>query len=165
MKRLLIVVDMQHDFVDGALGSEAAQAIVPAVAALAAAADEVVYTQDSHAENYPETHEGRFLPVPHCIRQTTGWEILPQVWRSGARVFEKYTFGSIALAEYAKQFDEITLCGVCTDICVVSNALLIRSFACEASVRVIASACAGTSPAAHRAALEVMRSCHIEIAD
>ena len=163
IKRLLIVVDMQRDFVDGALGSAAAQAIVPAVGALVSGADEVVYTQDTHGGDYLETHEGKLLPVPHCIRGTAGWEILPQLFRRGARVFEKGTFGSVPLAEYAAGYGEITLCGVCTDICVVSNALLIRAFAPEAGVRVAASACAGTSPEAHQAALLTMKSCQIEI--
>lgn len=163
IRRLLVVVDMQRDFVDGALGSEAARKIVPAVQALVAEADEVVYTQDTHEENYLDTHEGKFLPVPHCIRGTEGHEILPEVFRAGARVFEKSTFGSASLAGYAVRYDEITLCGVCTDICVVSNALLIRAFAPEAGVRVAASACAGTSPEAHQAALLTMKSCQIEI--
>ena len=163
IKRLLIVVDMQRDFVDGALGSAAAQAIVPVVGALVSGADEVVYTQDTHGGDYLETHEGKLLPVPHCIRGTAGWEILPQLFRRGARVFEKGTFGSVPLAEYAAGYGEITLCGVCTDICVVSNALLIRAFAPEASVRVVAGACAGTSPEAHQAALLTMKSCQIEI--
>ena len=163
IKRLLVVVDMQRDFVDGALGSEAARKIVPAVQALVAEADEVVYTQDTHEENYLDTHEGKFLPVPHCIRGTEGHEILPEVFRAGARVFEKGTFGSVSLAEYAAGYGEITLCGVCTDICVASNALLIRAFAPEAGVRVAASACAGTSPEAHQAALLTMKSCQIEI--
>ncbi len=163
VKRLLVVVDMQHDFVDGALGSEAAQAAVPAVKALVAQAEEVVYTQDTHGEDYLDTHEGKLLPVPHCIRGSAGWEILPGLYRSGARIFEKNTFGSLALAEYAAAFDEITLCGVCTDICVVSNALLIRAFAPEARVRVVSAACAGTSPEAHEAALLTMKSCQIEI--
>lgn len=163
IKRLLIVVDMQRDFVDGALGFAAAQAIVPAVGALVSGADEVVYTQDTHGGDYLETHEGKLLPVPHCIRGTAGWEILPQLFRRGARVFEKGTFGSVPLAEYSAGYGEITLCGVCTDICVVSNALLIRAFAPEASVCVVAGACAGTSPEAHQAALLTMKSCQIEI--
>ena len=163
MRRLLIVVDMQRDFVNGALGTKEAQEIVPAVRSLVAAAEEVVYTQDTHGEDYLETHEGRCLPVPHCIRGTAGWEILPEVYRSGARIFEKGTFGSVSLAEYAAAFDEISLCGVCTDICVVSNALLLRAFAPEAGVRVAASACAGTSSEAHQAALLTMKSCQIEI--
>ena len=163
LKRLLVVVDMQRDFIDGAMGSDAAQAIVPRVEALVAEAEEVVYTQDTHGADYAETREGRLLPVPHCIRGTAGWEILPSLFRAGARIFAKQTFGSVPLAEYAKGYDEIVLCGVCTDICVVSNALLIRAFAPEANVRVVASACAGTSPAAHEAALLVLRSCQVEI--
>ena len=163
IKRLLVAVDLQRDFIDGALGSEAAQAIVPAAKRLIDGADEVVYTQDTHGKDYRGTREGKLLPVPHCIRGTAGWEILPELFRAGSRVFEKNTFGSVALAEYVAEFDEVTLIGVCTDICVVSNALLIRAFAPEADVRVVAAACAGTSPAAHEAALLTMRSCQIEI--
>ena len=163
IKRLLVVVDMQHDFVDGALGSQEARAAVPRVQALVAAAEEVVYTRDTHQSDYLDTHEGKHLPVPHCIEGTHGWEILPAVYRAGARVFDKGTFGSLPLAVYAAAFDEIVLCGVCTDICVVSNALLIRAAAPEAEIRVVAAACAGTSCAAHEAALATMQSCQIEI--
>ena len=163
IKRLLVVVDMQHDFVDGALGSQEARAAVPRVQALVAAAEEVVYTRDTHQSDYLDTHEGKHLPVPHCIEGTHGWEILPAVYRAGARVFDKGTFGSLPLAAYAAAFDEIVLCGVCTDICVVSNALLIRAAAPEAEIRVVAAACAGTSCAAHEAALATMQSCQIEI--
>lgn len=167
LKRLLVVVDMQHDFVDGALGSPAAEAIVPAVKALiddeSADGGTIVYTQDTHDASYASTQEGRRLPVPHCVRGTRGWHIVPQLVRSGARVFEKGTFADLALARYAAQFDRITICGVCTDICVVSNALLIKAFAPEAEVCVAAGACAGSSPEAHAAALVTMRSCQIDI--
>ena len=101
VKRLLVAVDMQYDFVDGALGTREAEKIVPAVAALVRAADEAVYTQDTHGADYLETHEGKLLPVPHCIRGTRGREIVPEVFRAGARVFEKGTFGRIELARYA----------------------------------------------------------------
>ena len=163
MRRLLIVVDMQRDFVNGALGTKEAQEIVPAVQALVARAEEVVYTQDTHGEDYLETHEGRCLPVPHCIRGTAGWEILPAVYRSGARIFEKGTFGSVSLAEYAAAFDEISLCGVCTDICVISNALLVKAFFPELPVSVTASLCAGVSPQSHENALEAMKMCQIAV--
>ena len=165
LRRLLVVVDMQHDFVDGALGTPEAVRILPAVRTLVEEwRGDVAYTQDTHGADYAATQEGKFLPVPHCIQGTYGWEIVPEL-RTGksARIFEKGTFGSVALAEYAKEYDEVALCGVCTDICVVSNALLIRAFAPEASVCVVAGACAGTSPEAHQAALLTMKSCQIEI--
>ena len=165
LKRLLVVVDMQHDFVDGALGAPEAVRILPVVRTLAEQwHGDVAYTQDTHGADYAATQEGKFLPVPHCIRGTRGWEIVPEV-RTGksARIFEKGTFGSVALAEYAKEYDEVALCGVCTDICVVSNALLIKAFSPEARVMVAGRACAGVTPAAHAAALRTMESCQVEI--
>ena len=165
--RLLIVVDMQRDFVDGALGTPEARAIVPAVVRLLeqerAAGSAVAFTLDTHGADYLSTQEGRRLPVPHCIRGTDGWELLPELRVSGARLFEKGTFGSIALAEYARSFGEVVLCGVCTDICVVSNALLIKAFSPEARVCVVKDACAGVTPAVHEAALRTMESCQVEI--
>ena len=164
LRRLLVVVDMQHDFVDGALGTPEAVRILPAVRTLVEEwRGDVAYTQDTHGVDYAATQEGKFLPVPHCIQGTYGWEIVPEL-RTGksARIFEKGTFGSVALAEYAKEYDEVALCGVCTDICVVSNALLIKAFSPEAAIYCVADACAGTSPAAHEAALATMRSCQVQ---
>ena len=165
MKELLVVVDMQTDFVNGALGTKEAEEAVPAVEKLVKAAERVVYTQDTHGENYFETQEGRKLPVAHCIRGTKGWEILPSLYKAGSRVFEKGAFGSVELAEYVRKekFTKITLCGVCTDICVVSNALLIKAFVPEAEVCVVANACAGVTKEKHAAALATMQSCQIEI--
>lgn len=165
MKKLLVVVDMQRDFVTGALGTPEARAIVPRVKQLAESAEEVVYTADTHSENYLKTREGRFLPVPHCIAGTAGHEILPELYRPGAKVFEKPAFGSLDLMDYVKEggYTDVTLCGVCTDICVVSNALLIKAALPEADVRVVASACAGVSPEKHAAALLTMASCQILI--
>lgn len=164
VRRLLVVVDMQHDFVDGALGTPEAVRILPAAAALIAGwRGEVVYTLDTHGADYLSTQEGRLLPVPHCIKGTRGHSLVPGIGREGARTFEKGTFGSIALAEYARQFDEIAFCGLCTDICVISNALLVKAFAPEAALFVAADACAGTTPAAHEAALAAMRSCQVRV--
>ena len=165
MKELLVVVDMQEDFVSGALGSEEAVAAVACVRSLVEKANCVVYTKDTHEENYLSTQEGRNLPVPHCIRGTKGWGILPFLYKEGSHVFEKGTFGSLALAEYAKKegFERITLCGVCTDICVVSNALLLKAFLPEAEICVVKDACAGVTPEAHAAALKTMQSCQIKI--
>ncbi len=167
VKRLLVVVDMQNDFVTGALGTKEAQAALPAVrrllAAERAAGSAVAFTLDTHGEDYLSTQEGQKLPVPHCVRGTNGWELVPELSFAGARVFEKGTFGSVALAEYARAFGEVLLCGVCTDICVISNALLIKAFSPEARVMVARDACAGVTPALHEAALAAMRSCQVEI--
>lgn len=169
MKKLLIAVDMQNDFVHGALGSGCAKEIVSRVAALIEQekekGTEIVFTKDTHGEDYPATQEGRLLPVLHCVKGSRGWETIPELvpYAADARVFEKGAFGSVELAEYVREngFEQITLCGVCTDICVISNALLIKAFCPEAIVRVISSACAGTSEENHRAALTAMWSCQI----
>ncbi len=169
MKKLLVIVDMQRDFVSGSLGTEEALAILPAVRALIFAAreagEEVVFTQDTHGEDYLSTQEGQRLPVPHCIKGREGHKIMPELAVQGARIFEKNTFGSVALAQYAAagNYDEICLAGLCTDICVVSNALLVKAFCPNARVKVVAEGCAGTTPAAHKAALDTMRSCQVDI--
>ncbi len=169
MKELLVVVDMQADFVTGPLGTPEAEKLLPALLALLEGARErgaeCVFTQDTHEADYLTTQEGMLLPVPHCIHNTAGWELLPGLRREGERVFEKPTFGSVALAQYAEQggYDRVILCGVCTDICVVSNALLLKAFCPEAEICVAAGACAGTSPAAHDAALATMRSCQVVV--
>ncbi len=169
MKKLLVVVDMQNDFVSGSLASPEAEKVVPAVKKLIlrkrAEGATVVFTKDTHGENYINTREGRLLPVPHTMKGTAGWEIVPELLSEATEIFEKGTFGSLNLAEYARDwgFEEITLCGVCTDICVASNAVLLRAYCPESDVRVVAAACAGTSPANHEAALQTMRSCQIII--
>ena len=174
---LLIVVDMQNDFVTGALGTAEAQAIVPHVNAKIAAADAVVYTLDTHGEDYLATQEGKRLPVPHCIRNTPGWALEPEIAQTctrGMMSFEKPTFGSTALCEYvctlaaekgavAGKGFHVELCGVCTDICVVSNALLIKAALPEADLTVNGALCAGVTPQKHEAALETMRSCQVEV--
>lgn len=165
MKQLLVVIDMQRDFVTGVLGSEEARAAAREAEKLVKEADEVVYTADTHGENYLNTREGRFLPVPHCVAGTEGHEILPELFRMGSKVFEKGAFGSFALAEYVKSggYDKIVFCGVCTDICVVSNVLLVKAAVPEADVEVVASACAGVTKEKHEAALETMRSCQVVV--
>ena len=174
---LLIVIDMQNDFVTGALGTAEARAIVPHVNAKIAAADAVVYTLDTHGEDYLATQEGKRLPVPHCIRNTPGWALEPEIAQTCARgmmSFEKPTFGSTALCEYvctlaaekgavAGKGFHVELCGVCTDICVVSNALLIKAALPEADLTVNGALCAGVTPQKHEAALETMRSCQVEV--
>ncbi|MCR5595541.1 MAG: cysteine hydrolase [Lachnospiraceae bacterium] len=174
MDKILVVVDMQNDFVTGSLGSSEAQAIVPDVVKKIENFDgTVVFTRDTHGENYMETQEGRNLPVVHCIEGTEGWQIIHELKHlsEGKRIFDKYTFGSVELAEYIRQKAEaangdlsVELIGVCTDICVVSNALLIKAFSKEIPVSVDPKCCAGVTVDAHEAALATMKSCQIQIA-
>lgn len=181
--KLLIVIDMQNDFVTGALGSPEAQAIAERVAericAAAREGEQVIFTQDTHGADYAATHEGRLLPVAHCLRGSEGWRLAPAIEAAraqcpGARTVEKATFGSVELAhslaaEAASaglsggRGVDIELCGLCTDICVVSNALLLRAALPEAELSVRAELCAGVTPAKHEAALEVMRSCQVQV--
>ena len=177
MKRLLIVVDMQNDFIDGSLGTGEAKEIVPNVIrkikAYKEQGDDVVFTMDTHFEDYLETLEGKNLPVVHCVKGTKGWELVPELEelrkQRKAKVYQKSCFGSIRLAEDLKaayeegQLDGVELAGLCTDICVVSNALLIKAFLPEIPVIVDAGCCAGVTVEKHMAALEVMRSCQVII--
>ena len=181
MTDILIVVDMQRDFVSGCLGSAEARAIVPAVCARIRRAREegtqVVFTLDTHEPDYMDTREGRFLPVPHCIRGTEGWALEPDVAKECVRgmiSFEKPTFGSTALMHHVaaaaaeKGFVNgkgltVELCGVCTDICVVSNAMLIKAALPEADLVVDSALCAGVTVPKHEAALETMRSCQVTV--
>ena len=168
MKELLIVIDMQNDFVFGALGTKEAQAILPAVQETIAAAranhTEIVFTRDTHTEEYLSTQEGKHLPVPHCIQGTDGWQIVAGL-SQGERVFDKGTFGSEELAAYVKAggYTAVTLIGVCTDICVISNALLIKAAVPELAMFVVKACCAGVTPATHEAALITMASCQVAI--
>lgn len=170
----LVVIDMQKDFVDGALGTPEAQAIVEGVAARARDFEgTVVFTRDTHEPNYLETQEGRNLPVTHCVRDTPGWQLVPELEEvrrtRDAMVFDKPTFCSVALVWWLAQqndekpIDSIEVIGLCTDICVVSNALLIKAHFPEIPVRCEAALCAGVTPAAHDAALSTMRSCQVEV--
>ena len=175
MKRLLVVVDMQRDFIDGSLGTKEAQEIVPNVAEKIKeyqnAGDQVVFTFDTHYENYLETQEGKRLPVKHCIKGTEGWELDKALQDFQGIHCEKNSFGSDNLASIIRHLYSIhhnkgfyvELIGVCTDICVVSNALLIKSIEPEVRIVVDASCCAGTTPEKHKAALEVMKSCQIDV--
>ena len=173
MKKFLIVVDMQKDFVDGALGSAEAVAIVPAVVKKIEGFDgEIFATLDTHFENYMDTNEGKNLPVPHCIKGTDGWmldkAVAAALDKKGYTAVEKLTFGSVdlpALIKNAAGDDDFTveLIGLCTDICVVSNALLLKASFPEIAIDVDAACCAGVTPAKHEAALETMRSCQINI--
>ncbi len=172
MRKILLVIDMQNDFVDGALGTPEAAAIVDRAAAEIAVypAGDVIATRDTHEMDYLKTQEGRNLPVPHCIRGTPGWELHPKIAAAlkGAVLVDKPSFGSVKLAEMLAELArlddlDITLLGLCTDICVISNALLIKAFLPETPVRVLADCCAGVTPESHRAALDTMRMCQIQI--
>ncbi len=172
MRNVLVVIDMQNDFIDGALGTSEAVAIVPRVVEKIKAYEpqNIYLTRDTHYENYMETQEGRNLPVEHCIKDTHGWQLRAEIAEAaqGATIVDKPTFGSVELAgklmvERAQEGLEIELVGLCTDICVVSNALLFKAAMPEAPIKVDASCCAGVTPEKHRAALETMRSCQIEV--
>ncbi len=166
--KLLVVIDMQNDFIDGALGSAEAVEIVPDVCEKIKEFDgEVVFTMDTHTQLYLETQEGRKLPVPHCIKGTDGWELNSDVkaLSEGHRIFEKPAFGSIELANYIADGDYkyVEIIGLCTDICVILNALLIKTFVPETPVIVDSFCCAGVTPEGHAEAIDTMRSCQIEI--
>lgn len=169
MSKLLIVIDMQNDFIDGSLGSPQAQAIVPTVAAKVDEyrenGDEFIFTHDTHYENYLETQEGKNLPVKHCIDGTHGWEITDKIYSRLAVFHDKHTFGSIELVECVKDMDvsEVELVGLCTDICVVSNALILKAGLPEMKITVDASCCAGITEESHNAALLTMKMCQVNV--
>lgn len=172
MRKILLVIDMQNDFIDGALGTPEAVSIVDRVVdeIRKYPAADIIATRDTHGENYMETQEGQNLPVKHCIRGTPGWDLNPKVAGAlkGAAIIDKPTFGSKELTEQLAKWVErdeldITLVGLCTDICVVSNALLIKAFLPESHVRVIADCCAGVTPESHQAALKTMQMCQVQI--
>ncbi len=171
MTHILLVIDMQRDFVDGVLGTPEAAAILPAVKdKILRHTGKVYWTRDTHEPDYLDTREGRFLPVPHCIRGTEGWEVHPDLAGLPCDgIFDKPTFGSMELVTFLQKLAEtepigtITLIGVCTDICVISNAMLVKAAFPEADVAVDAACCAGVSPESHRRALEAMAACQIDI--
>ena len=187
--KIVVVVDMQNDFIDGVLGTPEAQAIVPVMIERLKEFNDgetlLFFTKDTHSADYLETQEGKNLPVPHCIKGTSGWYINEEISNyvdSGSSFLTyltsdihsnrilKPTFGSIKLAEVIKEFinkvakvDEIILMGVCTDICVVSNALLLKAYCPETLITVDASCCAGVTPESHTAALTTMKMCQINV--
>lgn len=173
MKQILVVVDMQNDFIDGVLGTAQAQGIVDRVVQKIRQypADAVIATQDTHQKDYLQTREGKYLPVEHCIQDTWGWELRKEVADalSGAVILEKPTFGTLQIAETVKKLAEgetdlhVEVVGLCTDICVVSNALLLKTLLPDAVVRVDASCCAGVTQESHQAALLTMKMCQIEV--
>ena len=169
---ILVVVDMQNDFIDGALGTPEAVAIVPKVMVKMMNFDGLVLaTRDTHGEDYLEKQEGKKLPVAHCIKGTHGWEIKDEIQQLLiSQPIDKPTFGSEALGKVLKDLnndvepiDSITLVGLCTDICVISNAMLLKAFLPEVPIMVDASCCAGVTPESHERALEAMKACQIEI--
>lgn len=171
MQNILLVIDMQNDFIDGALGSAAAQAIVPYVTERVKNFEgKVLFTRDTHRENYSDTQEGRNLPVVHCLRGTPGWQIHPalEALRQTDPI-DKVTFGAASLPAILSDLDDhdrissITLLGLDTDICVISNALLIKAFFPEIPIKVDARGCAGVTPESHQTALEAMKACQVEI--
>ena len=180
--KVLIVVDMQKDFINGALGTDEARAIVGnVVKRIEKSNDELIlFTKDTHQNDYLETSEGKKLPIPHCIEGTDGWQIEPEIlkaWQENKNTiiadelhentFKKSVFGSTDLVEFLKskadKITEIELLGVCTDICVVSNAIMIKNAMPDVKISVRADCCAGVTPGSHNAALQVMQMCHIDV--
>ncbi len=169
MSKYLIVVDMQKDFVDGALGTAEAQAILPKVrekiAEYRMKGDNIIFTRDTHTEDYMQTNEGKYLPVEHCIKGSCGWQIYDGLALEDDVIIDKPTFGYLDWAKYIKPSSELSieLIGLCTDICVVSNALILKAIFPEARVSADGSACAGVTPETHNAALATMKMCQVEV--
>lgn len=169
--KLLIVVDMQKDFIDGALGTQEALNILPTVQAkieqYKKEGNPILFTRDTHSEEYLHTQEGKLLPVPHCIKNTSGWQIDGSLDTQDAVVLDKPSFGSLALADWVKehypQVQEIELIGLCTDICVLSNAIILKATFPEVTITVDSAACAGVTPKSHQNALEAMKMCQIQV--
>jgi nicotinamidase-related amidase len=173
--KILLVIDMQKDFITGALGTKEAEEIVSKVrdkiSEYKNMGNPVIFTRDTHAENYLDTEEGRNLPVVHCIEGTPGWELASELEAADSLVVNKPSFGSLKLAELIKEKyvrdgaeqPELELVGICTDICVISNAMILKASFPEAKISVDASCCAGVTPQSHANALEAMKMCHIKI--
>lgn len=169
MKKALIVVDMQVDFVTGSLGTKEAQKIVPVLCRKVQAEVEqgtkIIFTKDTHEEDYLDTQEGRKLPVRHCIRGTKGWELIEELREFSGEILEKPTFGSTELPKLVEDADIIELVGLCTDICVISNALLLKAHFPEKVIQVDSTCCAGVTPKSHQNALAAMKMCQIEVSE
>lgn len=165
MKKTLIVIDMQNDFINGTLGTKEAEAIVENVKSKITQyqqrGDEIIFTRDTHQSDYLKTNEGKHLPVEHCIEGTNGWKIADGLEVEDAIYIDKPSFGYLNWKDY--NLEEVELVGLCTDICVVSNALIIKASYPEITVRVDASCCAGVTPESHMAALMTMKMCQIEV--
>ena len=170
MKKILIVIDMQNDFIDGALGTAEAVSIVPYVKEVIESFDgKVFFTRDTHFDNYMQTEEGKNLPVPHCIKSTHGWQIRAELDAlRKTEPIDKITFGSTELMDVLRgegEIESITFVGLCTDICVISNAMLAKANFPEVPLTVDAKGCAGVTPESHARALEAMKICQIKIAN
>jgi len=170
MRKALLIIDMQKDFITGSLGTKEAQAIVKNVLGRAEKAKkekiDIIFTKDTHYDNYLETQEGKKLPIKHCIEGTSGWELCDELkeYETSKNLYKKNTFGCVELAQDIKdKYDEVELIGLCTDICVISNAMLIKAFNPEITVKVIQDCCAGVTPDSHKNALEAMKMCQIDI--
>ena len=168
--KYLIVVDMQKDFITGSLGSELAEKIVPyVVEKVKKFAGKIIFTRDTHFVDYMQTQEGKKLPVQHCIKDTYGWQICDELKAYANNVVDKNTFGSVdlpgILKNYGDAIDEIELCGLCTDICVISNAMILKASFPETKIVVDSKCCAGVSVKSHKTALEAMKAVQIEILD
>ena len=170
MKKIIVVVDMQNDFIDGALGTQEAQQMLPRLAAKLEREKDaaLIFTMDTHNQYYMDTQEGKKLPVPHCIKPEHGWKVAEQLQRfvdRAAAVIEKPSFGSLALPQAVSKIeaDEIELVGLCTDICVISNAMILKAAFPEVTLAVDASCCAGVTPESHANALAAMKMCQIEV--
>ena len=166
--KVLVVVDMQNDFIDGALGTLEAVAIVPYVKSVVETFDgKIIFTRDTHFENYMDTQEGKNLPVPHCIKGTKGWQICPELEElRTTEPIDKIAFGSKDLVDALKDeedIESITFVGLCTDICVIANAMIVKAFYPEIPLLVDAKGCAGVTPESHQNALNAMKMCQIKI--
>ena len=168
--KLLVVIDMQNDFIDGALGTSEAVGIVNNVAEKIRIFREngymIVFTRDTHESNYLSTNEGKKLPVKHCVKGSIGWEISDKLDVKNAKIIDKPSFGSLELAEYAASIDgleEVVLIGLCTDICVISNAMILKAKLPEIKIAVDSGCCAGVTVQSHNNALEAMKMCQIRI--
>ena len=169
--KILVVIDMQYDFIDGSLGTNEAEQILPLVVEKIKTFDGKVFaTRDTHGEDYLYTIEGKKLPIPHCIKDTKGWELHDAIASLITEpVIDKPTFGSYVLGEVLQNIHsknpikEITFVGVCTDICVISNALIVKAYLPEVIITVDSTCCAGVTPATHLQALEAMKMCHLQI--
>ena len=166
MNDLILIIDMQNDFIDGSLGTKEAEAIVPRVQKKLLTTDSVImFTQDTHGQDYMDSQEGKNLPIKHCIKPEKGWEICDALkpYVKESNVFEKPTFGCTKLIQVVEPYESITLVGLCTDICIISNALLLKAFYPEKMIIVDSKCCAGVTPESHENALKAMRSCQIKI--
>ena len=171
--KVLIIIDMQQDFISGSLANKAAQDIIPLIKnEIGRSYKHIIFTRDTHTENYLNTPEGKHLPIEHCIKYTDGWNVNKELIEEACfkcddvSFFDKPTFGSLGLLSHIQacgDFDEVVLCGTCTDICVISNAIILKTMKPDLKITVLGKLCAGVTPEKHNAALDVMESCQINV--